>query len=270
MSAFCRDQCKCNSCRPASHNSNVFLFLSRCKGFRKTFLESGSRIDCTLRMPSQNKLINAAFLTADTRPDLLHIAGKRLVAPVRICKQWSGKHHHVAVTIPNRFFCDIRIPQFSDCNNRNVHSSIRFDTISAEEFFCDLGHIKETSRRHSLRWMRQPPVVIAAQIHIKQIHSCTDQFRHIMQGILDRSSIFKPLQTADFIHPILIGLIQCQRQVDPVHDREGISRSLSNLTDDIQPKHFIIFIMSHLSSVECRICHLFQQISFMPMQIDTV
>ena len=270
MSAFCRDQCKCNSCRPASHNSNVFLFLSRCKGFRKTFLESGSRIDCTLRMPSQNKLINAAFLTADTRPDLLHIAGKRLVAPVRICKQWSGKHHHVAVTIPDCFLCNIRISQFSDCNNRHICSGIGFNIISAEKFLRDSGHIKEAASRHSLRRMRQPPVIIAAQIHIKQIHSCTDQLCHIMQSILDRSSIFKPLQTADFIHPILIGLIQCQRQVDPVHDREGISRSLSNLTDDIQPKHFIIFITSHLSSVECRICHLFQQISFMPMQIDTV
>ena len=210
MSAFCRDQCKCNSCRPASHNSNVFLFLSRCKGFRKTFLESGSRIDCTLRMPSQNKLINAAFLTADTRPDLLHIAGKRLVAPVRICKQWSGKHHHVAVTIPNRFFCDIRIPQFSDCNNRHIYSGIGFDIISTEKFLRNSGHIKEAASRHSLRRMRQPPVIIAAQIYIKYIHSRTHQFRHIMQSIFDRSSISEFFQTAHFIHTFLISLIQRQ------------------------------------------------------------
>ena len=270
VSPFCCDQRKGNSCRASSYNGNLFLFLSWCKGLRKSFFKTSSWIHSTLWMTTQDKLVNAAFLTADTRSDFFYISCKCLAAPIRICEQRSCKHHHIAVSIPDCFLCNIRIPQFSDCNNRHIYSGIGFDIISAEKFLRDSGHIKEAASRHSLRRMRQPPVVIAAQIHIKQIHSCTDQLCHIMQSILDRSSIFKPLQTADFIHPILIGLIQCQRQVDPVHDREGISRSLSNLTDDIQPKHFIIFITSHLSSVECRICHLFQQISFMPMQIDTV
>ena len=81
------------------------------------------------------------------------------------------------------------------------------DAPGGEVFLGHLGHVQEATGGHTGRGMGQPPVVIAAQVHIEHIDAGLHQVLHIVQGIGDGAAVLEALQALDGIHAVAVGLV---------------------------------------------------------------
>ena len=87
------------------HGPLVFLFFCLWNFSREFKFKGCAWVDCTLRMSAINKFFYARFVTTNAWCDLFYFSGIGFIWPFWVCKQWSGKHNHIAHFITQSLFC---------------------------------------------------------------------------------------------------------------------------------------------------------------------
>ena len=141
--------------------------------------------------------------------------------------------------------------------------------ILVEVILDGFGDVQETARRHGSGRVREPPVVVAAQIHVKQIHPRRHEIFHIVERHLDRPAVLVFFKVGH-IHRVAIGFIQRQRQIDAVHDWIGVPDPAADLPHHIEAERLPIRKMAHFPPIEGGIGQLFEQIPLVPVEIAAV
>ncbi len=118
--------------------------------------------------------------------------------------------------------------------------------------------------------MRQPPVVIAAKVHVKHIDARLDEVFHIVQRIGNGAAVLEVPEALDLLHALAVGLVQGKREVDAVHDGEVGSHALADLLDEVDAEALPVGVLAGLAAVEGGGGHLVEQISLMAVQIHAV
>ena len=117
--------------------------------------------------------------------------------------------------------------------------------------------------------MGQPPVVIAAEVHVEQIDARLDQIFHVFECVRDGAAVFEFLQVRR-IHTVSIGLVEREGEVDTVHDRVVRADAAANFLDHIDAKGLPVAVAPQPAAVEGRIRQLLNEVPFMPMQVHAV
>lgn len=95
-------------------------------------------------MSAFDEFVQTAFLATDTRPDVFHSAFVSLLRPIRIGKQRTTEHDHVAFAVAESFFRKVGITEFAYRNDRNRKSAVCFDVVFGKVFLT----ISAMSKKH--------------------------------------------------------------------------------------------------------------------------
>ena len=119
MSAECGKHRGICSGRAAADDSDGFNF-SGWKHFTAVIniFMSGAGINRALGMTAIDKFIDTALLIADAWANLINFSGIDFVRPLRIGKQRTRQHDHVAFFIAQRLFGKIGITKLAHRHNR--------------------------------------------------------------------------------------------------------------------------------------------------------
>ena len=209
-------------------------------------------------MAALHELVDAAFLTADAGTDFADLAGVGLVAPVGIGQYRTTQHDHVALLVPQCLLCQIGITQLAHSHNGDFHAHVGLDVVFSKVVLCGLRHIQETACGHPCGGMGKPPVVVAAQIHVEHIHTGFHQVLHVLQSLLHGTSVLKALQAGYRVHPVTVGFLQRQRQVNAVHNGVVRAGALTDLFDEVNAEALPVGVLAELAVIEGRAGQLIQ------------
>jgi len=118
--------------------------------------------------------------------------------------------------------------------------------------------------------MRQPPVVITAEIDIEHINSRPNERRHVIKRLLGRSFVFKFAQGFNRVHSCAVSLVKRQGKINTVHDGIRFADASAYFFDYLNSESLPVGKSAERSSVESCIGHLLQKISFMAVQVNAV
>ncbi|MPM91645.1 hypothetical protein SDC9_138776 [bioreactor metagenome] len=199
--------CKQHAGGPGAHHRDLLLCFRGRDGLRHDILEAGAGIDRTLRVPTVHKLVDAAFLAADAGTDFTNLARICLVRPFRIGQQRATEHDQVAHFIAQRLLRKVGVAKFADGDDGHGEARVADDLERLEAFLDQPTHVEEAASRHSGRGMREPPVIIAAEVNVKQVHTGLDQIDHVVERLFHGASVFK-FPKRFFLHALFaVGLV---------------------------------------------------------------
>jgi len=118
--------------------------------------------------------------------------------------------------------------------------------------------------------MRQPPVVIAAEVHVEQIDAGLDEVLHIIEGVRDRAAVLEVFKRLDGLHAVAVGLVEREAEVDAVHDGIAGAGAAADLGDEVDAEALPVGVLAHLAAVEGRARELVEQITLVAVQIHAV
>ncbi len=118
--------------------------------------------------------------------------------------------------------------------------------------------------------MGEPPVVIAAQVNVENIHAGFDKVFHVFQGLADGSALREVFQALYGVHPFTVGLVQRAGQINAVHDGEVTAGTPAQLFDDFNAEALPVRVLAQLAAVEGGVGHLIQQIALVTVEIHAV
>ena len=233
-------------------------------------LEAGAGVHGALGMSALHELVDAGLLTADAGTDVLHLAGIGFLTPVGIGQHGPSQHDHVALAVPQRLFRDIGIAQLAHGHDGHLHPGVGLDAAGGEILLGHLGHIQEAAGGHASRRMGQPPVIVAAQIHVEDVHADPHQILHVVQGIGDGTAVPEVFQALDGVHALAVRLRQRKAQVDAVHD--GVIRPylFADGLDKLHAEALPVGVLAQLAAVEGGAGQLIQQIALVAVEVHAV
>ena len=270
MAPLCGGDGEVQARAACADNGDALAHLGRGGNGRQQLLEAGAGIHGALGMAALDKLVDAALLAADAGTDVLHLTGVGLVAPVGIGQHRTAQHDHVALAVPQGLLGQVGIAQLAHGHNGDLHAHVGLDAPGGEVFLGHLGHVQEATGGHTGRGMGQPPVVIAAQVHIEHIDAGLHQVLHIVQGIGDGAAVLEALQALDGVHAVAVGLVQGQGQVDAVHNGIIGAHLPADGLDHVHAEALPVGILADLAVVEGGGGQLIQQIALVAVQIHAV
>jgi len=109
----------------------------------------------------------------------------------------------------------------------------------------------------------------SSEIHIEHIDAGFDQVDHVTRVWATVRSFLNFFNEATS-HALAVGLVQRQGKIDAVHDGVIGTDALANLFDHVKAKILPVGKSAQFTVVEGRVGHLFEQIAFVPMEINTV
>ena len=142
--------------------------------------------------------------------------------------------------------------------------------LPGEVLLHDAGHGQEAARRHTGRRMGQPPVVVAADIHVEEVHARLHQILHVVQGLGHAAAVLELLQGGHLVHPVAVGLVEGQGQVDAVHDGVVGTNTAADLLHHVQTEALPVGVLAQLAAVEGPVGHLLQQIALVAVEVHAV
>ena len=221
-------------------------------------------------MSAFDELVDARLLTSDTGSDLLNLTGIRFSRPHRIGEQRTPEHDHVAHLISDRLLRKVGVTELAHGDDGNGKPFVRYDAILGEVILDELGNFQENTGLHRCRRMWEPPVVVASEIDIEHVDAGLNEILHIVKRLFNRSLIAEFLERLYCLHTFAVRRVERQRQVDPVHDGVIRSRPFAYLSHDIESECLPIGVSTPFSAIERRVAHLFQEVSFVAVEIHTV
>ena len=233
-------------------------------------LEAGARVDGALGMAALDELVDAALLTADARADVLDLAGIGLVAPVGISQHGTAEHDHVALAVAQRLFGEVGIAELADGDDGDLHADVGLHAARGKVFLGDLGDIEEAAGGHTGGRVRQPPVIVAAEVNVEHIDARLDEILHVIQRIGNGTAVLEVLEALDLLHALAVGLVQGEGEVDTVHDGEVGANALADLLDKVDAEALPVGILAGLAAVERGGGQLVEQITLVAVQIHAV
>jgi len=132
-------------------------------------------------MPPFKKLMEACLLITYAGDYLFISSGVNFVSPFRISQERAAKHYHITLPLLQCSLGYIGESEFAHSCYWNFNSSIGFNFILPEKLLHKFRNFNITRRGHRLGWMREPVVVVAAEIHINNVNSCSDEILKIIQ-----------------------------------------------------------------------------------------
>ena len=221
-------------------------------------------------MAALHELVDAGFLIADAGHYLGHPAAERLCRPLRVGQQRPGQHDHVARRVAQRLLAQVGIAELAHRHNRDLQARVRLHAAPFEELAGRSRYLQEAARRHERRRMREPPVVVTAQIDVESVHAGRDQIGHELQGHPDRALAAEPSQRPDRPQAIAVGLLQSGGELDPVHDRVVRPGARADLPHHVQAEPLPAGVAAELAPVESRIGELVEEVALVAVKVDAV
>ena len=270
VAALCGGDGEVQTGAACAHHGDLLDLLGLGGNGGQHILEAGAGVDGALGMAAFHELVDAGLLTADAGADLLHLTGVGLVAPVGIGQHGTTQHNHIGLAVTQRLLGDVGIAQLADGHDRHFHAHVGLDAAGGEILLGHLADIQEAAGGHTCGRMRQPPVIIAAQIHVEHIDTGLHQILHVVQGIGDGAAVLEVLQGLDGVHALTVGLLQRQTQVDTIHNGIIGADALADGLDQLNAEALPIGVLADLAAVESGAGQLIQQIALVAMQIHAV
>ena len=270
VAAMCGGDGKVQTGAACAHNGDLLDLLGPGGDGGQHILKAGAGIDGALGMAALHELVDAGLLTADAGTDLLHLTGVGLVAPVGIGQHGTAQHDHVCLAVTQRLLGDVGIAQFTDGHDRHFHAHVGLDAAGGKILLGHLADVQEAACGHACGRMRQPPVIIAAQVNVEHIDAGFHQILHVVQGIGDGAAVLEVLQGLDGVHALAVGLLQRQAQVDTVHDGIIGAYALADGLDQLNAEALPVGVLADLAAVEGGAGQLIQQIALVAVQVHTV
>ena len=118
--------------------------------------------------------------------------------------------------------------------------------------------------------MREPPVVIAADVHVKEVNAHLDEVFHVLQRLRDGAAAVELLEGFDLVHALAICLVECKGEVNAVHDGVVWADAVADFLHHIEAEALPVGVFGELSVIESGICHLLQQIALVTVEVDAV
>lgn len=112
----------------------------------------------------------------------------------------------VALAGPQCGLGQIGVSELAHPDDRHFHPRVGEDMVLPEVILDGFGDVQETARRHGAGRVGEPPVVVAAQIHVKQIHPRRHEVFHIVERHLDCPAVLELFEIGH-LHGIAIGFI---------------------------------------------------------------
>jgi len=108
-------------------------------------------------------------LAADAGSDVVDVSPVGFVRPFFVGQQRAAEHHHVGGAVPQHLFGGVGVVQFSDFHNGDGHPRVGEYAVAGEGLFNVAGDGGEAGGWHGVRHVGEPPVVVAAQVHVEHV-----------------------------------------------------------------------------------------------------
>ena len=118
--------------------------------------------------------------------------------------------------------------------------------------------------------MREPPVVVAAEIHVEHIDARLDKIFHIVERFINGAAVFEAFKRGNGVHALAVGLFESAAQIDAVHDREPWAGAFAHFLDDVDAEELPVGIFAELAVVERGVGELIDEIAFVTVQVHAV
>ena len=240
------------------------------RDLRHGVLEGAAGVDCALRVAALHELVHAALLAADTWPNLVDAARIGLVGPLGIGQQGPSQHHHVAGALAQGALGHVGVAQLADRDDGHGKPGVGLDAVPGKAPLHGLGHGHEAARRHARGRVGHPPVVVAAQIDVEEVHAGRHELLHVAERLLDRAPAAHTAQVGAVEHLLAIGLLQGEGEVDAVHDREVGPHAAADLAHRVQAKAAPVGVAAQPAVVEGGVGHLLEEIALVSVEVDAV
>ncbi len=198
--------------------------------------------------PPTTKFVYAAFLAADTGSDVVDVAPVGFVGPFFVGQQGTAEHHHVGGAVPQYLFGGVGVVQFTDFHNGDGQSSVGEYAVASECFFDVAGDGGEAGWWHGVGHVGEPPVVVAAQVHIKHVDAGLHQVLHVVEGLFYGAAV-DVLFHVRLEHGLPVCFVEGMGEVDAVHDGVLGANPAPNFLDEIQPEALWIAVAAEFAAV---------------------